>query len=134
MKNIVIGYCPICKDKLFVKTLRCNSCETELSGEFILSPFDYLSKEQKDFALIFIMCEGNIKEIEKKLNISYPTVKKNIDELKKSLGMNDNILLDPKDIEVKETNDSSLRDEVKRKLKSGEIDFDEAERLLGGNL
>ena len=133
MKKNVIGYCPICSEKLFVKTLRCNSCDTELSGEFILSPFDYLSKEQKDFALIFIMCEGNIKEIEKKLNISYPTVKKNIEELKKSLGMyeSDN---KSNDILIDEDKDISLREEVKRKLKSGEIDFEEAERVLGESL
>lgn len=119
MKKQVIGYCPICNNKLIVKTLRCEHCDTEISGEFELSAFDYLSKDMLDFALVFIKCEGNIKAIEKTLNISYPSVKKNIDELKKSLGF-------------EETEYKLTREEVARKLKNGEITIEEAEALLGG--
>ena len=119
MKKNVIGYCPICNDKLFVKTLKCDKCDTEISGEFVLSPFDYLTKEQQDFALVFIKSQGNIKAIEKSLNISYPSVKKNIDDLIKALGF--------------ESTDFKLsREEVKQKLKNGEITIEEAEDLLGG--
>ena len=126
MKKNVIGYCPICNDKLIAKTLRCDKCDTEITGEFNLSPFDYLSKEQLDFALVFIKCEGNIKAIEKNLNISYPTVKKNIDDLISALGMN-NVT----EINVEENNNYS-REEVRKMLKTGEISFEEAEKLLGG--
>ena len=87
MKKSIIGYCPICHDKLVVKTLRCNHCDTEITGDFTLNPFDYLSKEQLDFALVFIKNQGNIKSIEKDLGISYPTVKKNIEELCNALNM-----------------------------------------------
>ncbi len=119
MKKQAIGYCPICNNRLTVKTLRCEKCDTEISGEFVLSPFDYLSKENLDFALVFIKCEGNIKAIEKSLNISYPSVKKNIDELKKALGF-------------EETEHKITREEVARRLKAGEITIEEAEDLLGG--
>ena len=88
MKKNVIGYCPICEEKLMVKTLTCEHCDTDITGEFVLSPFDYLSKEQLQFALIFIKNQGNIKLIEKDLNISYPTVKKNLEELINALGFN----------------------------------------------
>ena len=120
MKKNIIGYCPICHDKLVVKTLRCNHCDTEITGDFVLNPFDYLSKDQLDFALVFIKNQGNIKAIEKDLGISYPTVKKNIDDLCISLNM-------------KEDNDSNndLREEIKRRLKRGEISFEDAERILG---
>ena len=120
MKKSIIGYCPICHDKLVVKTLRCNHCDTEITGDFVLNPFDYLSKDQLDFALVFIKNQGNIKAIEKDLGISYPTVKKNIDDLCISLNM-------------KEDNDSNndLREETKRRLKRGEISFEDAERILG---
>lgn len=117
MKKNVVGYCPICNNQLVVKTLRCNHCDTELTGEFDLSPFDLLSKEQQEFALLFIKCQGNIKAIEKALKISYPSVKKNIDDLCVALGF---------------TNDEEdSREEVKRKLKNGEITFEEAEEILG---
>ena len=120
MKKNIIGYCPICHDKLVVKTLRCNHCDTEITGDFVLNPFDYLSKDQLDFALVFIKNQGNIKAIEKDLGISYPTVKKNIDDLCISLNM-------------KEDNDSNndLREETKRRLKRGEISCEDAERILG---
>ena len=133
MKNKVIGTCPICKNNLYVSVLKCDNCGSKLEGEFTLSRFDYLTKEQQDFALVFIKNAGNIKSIENELNISYPTVKKNIEELKKSLGMyeSDN---KSNDILIDEDKDISLREEVKRKLKSGEIDFEEAERVLGESL
>ncbi len=118
MRKNVLGFCPICNHKMNVKTLRCNSCDTEISGEFELSPFDYLTKEQLDFALVFIKCMGNIKAIEKSLNISYPTVKKNIDDLVTSLGF-------PK-------SEKLSREDVRKKLKNGEITFEEAEEILGG--
>ena len=118
MKKSIIGYCPICNEKLIVKTLRCNHCDTEITGDFELNPFDYLSKDQLDFALVFIKNQGNIKSIEKDLGISYPTVKKNIDDLCKALNM-----------EVSQNID--LREDTKRRLKNGEITFEEAERILG---
>lgn len=123
MKKNVIGYCPICNDKLFVKTLKCVSCETEITGEFDLSPFDYLSQEQLNFALVFIKNQGNIKNIEKQLNISYPTVKKNLDELCKALGFLD--MLNEEDIKPS-------RETIRKKLRNGEISFEEAEKILGG--
>ena len=123
MKKNVIGYCPICNDKLFVKTLKCVSCETEITGEFDLSPFDYLSQEQLNFALVFIKNQGNIKNIEKQLNISYPTVKKNLDELCKALGFQE--MLNEEDIKPS-------RETIRKKLRNGEISFEEAEKILGG--
>ncbi len=119
MKKNIIGYCPICKEKLIVKTLKCTHCDTEITGEFTLNPFDYLSREQLDFALVFIKNQGNIKMIEKELGISYPTVKKNIEDLCLSLNMKI------------ENEDEDLREKTKRMLKNKEITFEEAERILG---
>lgn len=123
MKKNIIGYCPICESKLQVKTLYCKNCETEITGEFMMTPFDYLNKEQLNFALVFIQCGGNIKQIEKKLNISYPTVKKNLDELCCALGMTG----EGNFVDIKLD-----RDVVKQKLKNGEISFEDAEEILGG--
>lgn len=120
MKKNVIGYCPICNEKLMVKTLSCEHCNTDITGEFMLTPFDYLSKEQLQFALIFIKNQGNIKLIEKDLNISYPTVKKNIDDLINALGFNN----------IKQEDAKPSRETVLRKLKNKEITLEEAERIL----
>ena len=116
MENKVINRCPICGDKLVVTSLRCEECETEIKGRFNLSVFDYLSESQQKFVLIFLKNGGNIKLIEKELGISYPTVKKILDEVSAVLG-----IASPN----KETRESVLS-----KLKNDEISFEEAEALL----
>ena len=122
MKKDIVDYSIINGEKLYATSLKTDS-GIELNGEFNLTPFDYLSKEQLQFALVFIKNQGNIKMIEKQLNISYPTVKKNLDELCLSLGFKAFKV----DNDVKPT-----RESVKEKLKNGEITFEEAEDMLGG--
>lgn len=74
MKKI-ISRCPVCGGELVVTRLKCNSCETVIENNFRLSRFDYLSDEELYFTETFIRCRGNIKEVEKELKISYPTVR-----------------------------------------------------------
>ena len=124
MKKDIIDYSVINGEKMWVDTLKSDS-GIELKGEFNLTPFDYLSMEELQFALIFIKNQGNIKMIEKQLNISYPTVKKNLDDLCNSLGFKAFKI----DNDVKPS-----RESVKEKLKNGEISFEEAEDMLGGSL
>ena len=121
MQKHVIGECPICNHDLFVTKLECTNCHTEISGQFQLSKFNYLSKEHLYFIELFIKNKGSIKQLEKELNISYPTVKKMLDEVIVSLGYK---------IE-EETNDTN-REEILNKLAKGEISKDEAFKLLKG--
>lgn len=122
----VIASCPICKHKLKVTKLKCESCNSEITGEFSLSPFDLLDDKQKNFALLFILCEGNIKEIERRMNISYPTVKKYLDEVKLTLGF--------KEGNIDSSSDKNIREILKEKLKNNEITFEEVESILGEKL
>lgn len=101
--------------------LSCNNCHTSLEGSFELSKFDYLTVEQKHFAEIFIKNRGNIKEIEKELGISYPTVRKNLDSIIVSLGYS---------LSNEEEIDSGNRKEILEKLNKGEITADQAVELL----
>ncbi len=117
IKN-VIGECPICQSDLIVKKLQCTSCKTEISGEFQLSKFSYLSKEHLYFIEVFIRNKGNIKHIEKELGISYPTVKRNLDEVIVSLGY-----------EVS-NEEKANKNEIFIKLENGEITATEAARLM----
>lgn len=121
MKKKLLGTCPICDGKLVVSELTCNSCNSTIRGSFQLSKFDSLSMQQQEFALVFIKNAGNIKAIEKELNISYPTVKKNLSDLITSLGF-DSVKLDIKE--------KMSEEEIYRSLKNKEISFDEAENLL----
>jgi len=118
MRN-VIGECPICKGELFVTKLKCNSCNTELSGEFTLSKFNHLSKEDLYFIEVFVKNRGSIKQVEKELGISYPTVKKNLDDVISSLGYN-----------VTDDVEKVDQDEILEKLSKGEISAVEAAKLM----
>ena len=86
----VITSCPVCNKKMKAARLKCSSCNTIIENEFEFSKFDYLSKEQLKFIEVFIMCRGNIKDVEKELGISYPTVRAKLDEVINSLGYKHN--------------------------------------------
>ena len=120
-ENNVIGKCPCCGEKLQITELTCKNCDTVIRGKFTLSKFNYLTPAQQNFALIFIKNAGNIKLIEKDLNVSYPTVKKNIDELISSLGFNKINTF---------TLEKPTKEEIYKMLKNKEITFDEAEEML----
>ena len=118
MKKEVPGKCPVCSNTTFVTEVHCDNCNTTISGSFSLCTFCKLTRDQKEFAEIFIRNRGNIKEIEKALSISYPTVKGKLDNLIEAL---DNIA---------EPTSSQLNIEVLERLNSGEISADEAYSLL----
>lgn len=82
----VISRCPVCGRKLKVVKLQCEHCETAIENEFSLSAFDYLTPDELYFAETFLKCRGNIKEVEKELKISYPTVRARLDQVIVSLG------------------------------------------------
>lgn len=86
MSYRVISKCPICSAKLKVSRLKCNKCGTVIENEFEFSKFEYLSGEQLGFMEVFLKCRGNIKDVEKELGISYPTVRAKLDEVVSALG------------------------------------------------
>lgn len=121
MKVEVIGKCPVCNNELMVTKLQCNKCKTTIEGEFNLCKFSKLSNEEKYFLEVFIKNRGNIREVEKELNISYPTVKNRLEDLIASLGYSPNY-------REAEINKKDILD----KLSEGEINSDEALGLLKG--
>ena len=80
MKNI-LSRCPSCEELLVVKSLVCPQCKLELSNDFNLSPFDYLSNDDMTFLLRFLQARGNLKTVQSTLGISYPTAKKRLEHL-----------------------------------------------------
>ncbi len=121
MKKEIIGNCPICSGELKVERLACKKCGTGIEGDFDLNKFSRLTREQQDFVEIFLKQRGNIKEIEKELGISYPTVRGRLDNVIKALGYN-----------PKENEERLDRMEILQRLNDGEISAEEAEKLLLG--
>jgi hypothetical protein len=87
MAHDAIATCPICSGELAVTRLHCRSCGTTLEGDFNVGRFARLSREQ--FALLesFLRSRGNLKEMERELGISYPTVRARVDALLRALGL-----------------------------------------------
>lgn len=122
MKKEVIGFCPICDHDLIVTKMSCTNCKTEITGEFYLSKFNYLTTDQLYFIEMFIKNQGSIKAIEKEMNISYPTVKKMLNDVIKKLGY-----------ETEEDDDPEQdlkRQEILAKLEKKQITPEEATKLL----
>ena len=115
----VISECPVCSKKLSVQRLKCQGCETVIENDFKLSKFDYLNHDQLDFIEVFIKCRGSIKEVEKELGISYPTVRAKLDEVITSLGYT-----------PKSTPNTKLNNDILDALEKGELSADEAIKAL----
>jgi hypothetical protein len=94
MPHDAIATCPICGGELAVTRLHCRSCATTLEGDFNVGRFARLSREQ--FALLesFLRSKGNLKEMERELGISYPTVRARVEALLRALGLADDAALD----------------------------------------
>ena len=81
-----INRCPLCDGQLEPVKLRCRSCEMTMEGRLPVSRLALLSAEQQQFVEAFLVARGNIKEVERELGISYPTVRKKLDEVVQALG------------------------------------------------
>jgi hypothetical protein len=81
-----LNCCPICGGQLKPIKLKCDLCDLALEGNVPTSKLSLLSSEQQRFAEAFLVARGNIKNVEKELNISYPTVRKKLNEVIEALG------------------------------------------------
>lgn len=86
MSYPLINSCPVCNHSLHVTKLECASCHTIIENDFTLSKFAAFSDEQMHFVEVFLVSRGNIKEVEKELGISYPTVRGKLNEIIALLG------------------------------------------------
>jgi hypothetical protein len=115
----VPGKCPLCNGEIKVTKIQCNKCGIVIQGQFDLCKFCRLNEQQKYFVEVFIKNRGNIKEIEKELGISYPTVRNKLDDVISDLGHT-----------VKKS--TVNQKEILEKLKEGEISKEEVLKLLKG--
>ena len=86
MNYKIPNQCPVCDHEMKISELTCTYCPTKIEGEFSSCKFCRLPSEQLIFMEAFIKCRGNIKEVEKDLGISYPTVRSRLDSVIEALG------------------------------------------------
>lgn len=117
MKYKAPGKCPVCGEKLSITKLGCPKCSTAIEGDFQPCEFCRLPEEDLEFIKVFIKCRGNIKDVEKELGISYPTVRGKLDSAIKGLGFEITTKETLKEIDDK----SNARNEILDQLSKGEI-------------
>src|SRR5690606_7866857 len=113
----LITNCPVCSKTLKITKLQCYHCQTTMENDFELSKFAALNQEQLYFIEVFLKSRGNIKEVEKELGVSYPTVRGKLNDIISALG-------------YKERKADTEERSVISMLEKGEISVDEALNLL----
>jgi hypothetical protein len=86
MPHDVISTCPVCSSELAVTRLHCRSCGTTLEGDFSVGRFGRLSRDQVTLLESFLRSRGNLRDMERELGISYPTVRSRVEALVRALG------------------------------------------------
>jgi len=95
-------------------------CGTGVVGKFELSPFFRLSPASLHFLEVFVRNRGNVKEMERETGESYWAIRRQLDEVITEMGME----------EPKEDHLSTRRQEILAQLSRGEINVQEATKLL----
>lgn len=113
--NRLPSSCPSCSGRLVVVRMKCAECDTEVSGEYDLCPVCRLDGDAKELFDIFIDARGNLKQVERSIGLSYPTIRARMEEMFGKLNQDD-VSRDPQTILAR--------------LRAGELNVDEAESLL----
>jgi hypothetical protein len=119
--------CPSCEGNLTVTSLGCPECSINIGGEFALPQLLKLTRAQIDFVEVFIKNRGIIREVERELGVSYPTVRARLDEVIQALGYSSKSASDDET-----ANDGAVRRRVVLgDLKAGKLTPEEALAALG---
>ena len=138
MAHDVIATCPVCSNELSVTRLHCGSCGTTLEGDFAVGRFGRLNKDQLTLLESFLRSRGNLRDMERELGISYPTVRARVEALVRALGFGPrDDALDHEDaatIRVATPAPSDTRSSILERLAAHDITAEQAAaaiRLLG---
>lgn len=113
--------CPVCGGDMVVSRMTCPKCSSEISGSFATCKYCSLNEKMTLFLETFLKCRGSIKDVEKSLSISYPTVKSLLEELI--------VTLFPSE-KAQQASETMSATEILDLLEKGEISTAEAAQLL----
>lgn len=108
--------CPSCGKHLQVTVMKCGTCGASLEGSFEPCAVCRFDPELQSLFDLFMSSRGNLKDVERRMNCSYPTVRSRMEEMFRRY-------------EESKPQRMSRMDVLKR-LRKGEISAAEAERLL----
>lgn len=116
------AHCPVCQGDLLVTRLQCPTCGAEVTGEFTLSRLATLREPHASLLEMFLRSRGNMKEMERDLGLSYPTVRARLEEALTAAGLGRRVDL--------ESESATRRSGILDQLERGEITAAEATAQL----
>jgi hypothetical protein len=126
MPHDVISTCPVCSNELSVTRLHCRSCGTTLEGDFSVGRFGRLNRDQLALLESFLRSRGNLREMERELGISYPTVRSRVEALVRALGFGPRADADDVDEAPVEPTPQRSRAEILEALARHELSAEDA--------
>lgn len=128
MAHDVIAHCPVCAADLAVTRLRCAACGTTIEGEFAVGRFHRLNRDQLAILESFLRSRGNLREMERELGISYPTVRQRVEALVRALGFGprDAVDADPGTAVTDSSATAERRREILERLARHEMSAEDA--------
>jgi len=81
MKPKLPIHCPSCSHSLSVSQLTCETCHTQVSGNYSMPLLLQLTEEEQNFILQFFLSSGSLKEMALQMGNSYPTVRNKLDDM-----------------------------------------------------
>src|SRR5579875_4126634 len=108
--------CPVCHGTLHVTQLQCPACRAEVAGDFALNRLATLGEPHASLITLFLRSRGNMKEMERELGLSYPTVRARLEEALTAAGFG----------RGSEPDRSTRRAEILDALERGDITAQEA--------
>lgn len=118
----ILEQCPSCGGGLIVTEVSCTRCNTVIKSQYQPCPFCQLNADDLRFLEIFVMCRGNVKEMERESGLTYWTIRNQLNDIVKKLGYD----VDPEE----EQHIQEQKRAILRALENGEITVAEAEEKL----
>jgi hypothetical protein len=134
MEREVISTCPVCESRLQVTRLHCATCGTTIEGEFNVGRFARLDRAQMSLLESFLRSRGNLRELERELGLSYPTVRGRVETLLRALGLGDGTVppADATSPAADQPVDAAVRRSILERLAKHELTAEQAATALRG--
>src|ERR671931_2218208 len=84
---VMPSQCPACSAEMVVTRLQCPACSTEVAGAFAAGRLINLPEPHASLLELFLRVRGNVKDMERELGLSYPTVRARLEEALAAAGL-----------------------------------------------
>ena len=108
-------------------------CGTTIEGEFSVGRFSRLNRDQYALLESFLRSRGNLRELERELGVSYPTVRNRVEALLRALDLADGTPMPPSQHAAPaQPSDPETRRAILERLARHELTAEQAAAALRG--